>query len=72
GIYYIYNKEINKQIGGSKMKKGWNEMTGLYTTRYYAKKQAYGDEVVVKVEHGYKIIKVTDYQFFKQKFWNRW
>ena len=35
--------------------------TGLYKSRYYAKKAALGHEVVVKVEGGYKIMDAINY-----------
>ena len=44
-----------------KAKRGYNEVTGLYASRYYAKKEARGDEVVVKVEGGYKIMSHPEY-----------
>ena len=47
--------------------KGYDEMTGLYTTRYYAKKDALGDEVVVKVDGGYTIMTASDYQIWKNQ-----
>ena len=46
--------------------KGYDERTGLYTSRYYAKKEARGDEVVVKVCGGYKIMKVSDYMRWRK------
>jgi hypothetical protein len=42
--------------------KGYDDYTGLFTSRYYAKKYAKGDEVVVKVEGGYKVI-TADYYY---------
>jgi hypothetical protein len=36
--------------------KGYNESTGLFESRYYAKKYAKSDEIVVKVEGGYTIM----------------
>lgn len=41
--------------------KGYNAMTGLYTTRYYARKACPGDCVVVKVCGGYTIMTAADY-----------
>lgn len=41
--------------------KGVNIMTGLYTTRYYARKAATGADVVVKVCGGYTIMAAADY-----------
>lgn len=48
-------------------KDGYNQYTELYKSRYYAQKAAYGDEVVVKVEGGYKIMKVTDWVIWKKQ-----
>lgn len=47
--------------------KGYDSETGLYKTRYYAQKAAWGDEVVTKVYGGYKIMKVTDYILWKKQ-----
>lgn len=47
--------------------KGYDEMTGLYTSRYYAKKNAYSYEVVVKVDGGYKIMNATEYAIWKNQ-----
>lgn len=47
--------------------KGYDPATGLYKTRYYAQKAAWGDEVVTKVCGGYKIMKVTDYMLLKKQ-----
>lgn len=41
--------------------KGYDAMTGLYTTRYYAHKAATGAEVVVKACGGYTIMAAADY-----------
>lgn len=41
--------------------KGYNQETGLYTSRYYAKKDATGEEVVIKVDGGYKIMDASYY-----------
>lgn len=46
--YYIVTKRNTPSMEITTMtNKGYNEMTGLYTTRYYAKKVATGDDVVV-------------------------
>ena len=42
--------------------KGYDESTGLFKSRYYAKKCAKGDEVVVKVTDGYTIM-TADYYY---------
>ena len=49
------------------MKNGYDEMTGLYTSRYYAKKAAKGDEVVVKVCGGYTIMTASQYNIWKKQ-----
>lgn len=49
------------------MNKGYDENTGLYTSRYYAKKAASGDEVVVKVCGGYAIMTATQYNTWKKQ-----
>lgn len=41
--------------------KGYDDFTGLFKSRYYAKKYAKGDEVVVKVDGGYTVM---DAQFY--------
>lgn len=48
--------------------KGYNAMTGLYTSRYYARKAATGADVVVKVCGGYTIMTAADYNvWFNQR-----
>ena len=42
--------------------KGYDYSTGLFKSRYYAKKYAKGDEVAVKVEGGYTIM-TADYYY---------
>lgn len=44
--------------------KGYNVMTGLYTSRYYAHKAATSTDVVVKVCGGYTIMTATDYNIW--------
>nr|DAZ12539.1 MAG TPA: hypothetical protein [Caudoviricetes sp.] len=44
--------------------KGFDIMTGLYTTRYYARKACTGDYVVVKVCGGYAIMTAADYNIW--------
>ena len=44
-----------------KAERGYNEVTGLYASRYYAKKEARIYEVVVKVDGGYKIMSYPEY-----------
>lgn len=45
-------------------KNGYDAMTGLYTTRYYARKAATGAEVVV---NGYTIMTATDYNVWRKQ-----
>lgn len=45
--------------------KGYNDFTELFKSRYYAKKYAKGNEVVVKVDGGYKIMTVSYYNIWK-------
>ena len=48
--------------------KGYDINTGLYTTRYYARKAATGADVVVKVCGGYTIMTAADYNvWFNQR-----
>ena len=47
--------------------KGYDDLTGLFKTRYYAKKAASGDEVVVKVCGGYTIMTATQYNTWKKQ-----
>ena len=47
--------------------KGIDPMTGLYTTRYYARKACPGDCVVVKVCGGYTIMTTSDYNTWRKQ-----
>lgn len=47
--------------------KGYDPALGLYKTRYYAQKAAWGDKVVTKVCGGYSIMKATDYNIWKKQ-----
>ena len=47
--------------------KGIEQETGLYTSRYYAKKDATGDDVVVKVCGGYRIMRASDYIIWRKQ-----
>ena len=47
--------------------KGIDPMTGLYTTRYYARKACTSDCVVVKVCGGYTIMTATDYNVLRKQ-----
>lgn len=47
--------------------KGYDLESGLYTSRYYARKAATGNDVVVKVEGGYKIMRASDYNVWRKQ-----
>lgn len=47
--------------------KGYNAMTGLYTTHYYASKAATGADVVVKVCGRYTIMTAADYNIWRKQ-----
>lgn len=47
--------------------KGIDQETGLYTSRHYAQKDATGDDVVVKVCGGYRIMSAGDYIIWRQQ-----
>ena len=47
--------------------KGYNAMTGLYTTRYYASKAATGADAVVKVCGGYTIMTAADDNIWREQ-----
>ena len=47
--------------------KGYDQESGLYTSRYYAKKDATGDVVVVKVCGGYRIMSASDYIIWRKQ-----
>lgn len=49
------------------MKNGYDERSGLYISRYYAKKAASGSEVVVKVAGGYKIMDAAKYNIWRKQ-----
>lgn len=44
-----------------------NQPTGLYSSRYYARKAASGADVVVKVDGGYQIMTAADYNTWKKQ-----
>lgn len=61
-----------------KMRRGWyitpdgmqyehNQPTGLYVSRYYARKAANGADVVVKVDGGYKIMTAANYHAWEKQ-----
>lgn len=47
--------------------KGVDPMTGLYTTRYYARKACTGDCVVVKVCGGFAIMTAYNYNVWRSQ-----
>lgn len=47
--------------------KGYNIITGLYISRYYARKAATGADVVVKVCGGYTIMAAADYNIWRNQ-----
>ena len=47
--------------------KGYNAMTGLYSSRYYACKAATGADVVVKVCGGYTIMTAANYNVWRNQ-----
>lgn len=47
--------------------KGYDATTGLYTTRYYARKVCPGDRVVVKVCGGYMIMTASNYNIWRKQ-----
>lgn len=46
---------------------GYNQESSLYTSRYYARKAATGDQVVVKVDGGYKIMSASNYNIWRKQ-----
>lgn len=56
--YIIYDSETGELISHG-------VPTGVYKSRYYAKKQASATDVVVKVEGGYKIMDCYDYKIWR-------
>lgn len=55
------DKIESKKKGWCNTMKGYNDYTGLFKSRYYAKKYAKGDEVIVKVDDGYTIMSADYY-----------
>ena len=47
--------------------KGYDVITGLYVSRYYARKVATGADVVVKVCGGYTIMTAADYNVWRHQ-----
>lgn len=46
--------------------KGYMPFTGLYSSRYYAKKRAAAGEVVVKTASGYAIMNKEQYEKYRK------
>ena len=46
-------------------KNGQDVRTGLYISRYYAKRATRGDEIIVKVDGGYKIMSAANYNIWR-------
>ena len=46
---------------------GYDEMSGLYKSRYYANKAKSDNEVVVKVCGGFKIMDAYEYAVWKEQ-----
>lgn len=47
--------------------KGYDQESGLYMSRYYARKDARNDQVIVKVDGGYKIMSASDYNIWRKQ-----
>lgn len=47
--------------------KGYDINTGLYSSRYYARKAATGAEVIAKVCGGYTIMTAADYNIWRNQ-----
>ena len=66
-IEYNHRKEVHTMEPKEMYKQfGMNEY-GLYKSRYYAQKYRLYDEVTVKVDGGYKNMKWSDYQIWKNQ-----
>lgn len=46
---------------------GYLPFSGLYKSRYYAKKDAAAGEVVVKIEGGYAIMRKEEYEVYRKE-----
>lgn len=62
-----WKQDVTISDRGREKMKGYNERTGVYTSRYYANKAKHGGEVVVKVCGGYSIMTATNYQVWKKQ-----
>ena len=61
---HLYNMEGYALANANK---GYDINTGLYTSRYYARKAATGADVVVKVCGGYTIMTAADYNIWRNQ-----
>lgn len=58
------NKKKEREVNTMK---GYDDYTGLFKSRYYAKKYAKGNEVVVKVDGGYTVMSANYYRIWKNE-----
>lgn len=65
GIIYKMRRGFYIAPDGMQYENG--QQTGVYISRYYARKAARGDEVAVKVNDGYKIMAAADYRALKKQ-----
>lgn len=63
----IYKMRRGFYIAPDGMQYEHNQPTGLYVSRYYARKAASGADVVIKVDGGYKIMTAADYHAWKKQ-----
>lgn len=59
---HLYNMEGYTMANANK---GYDINTGLYSSRYYARKACPGDCVVVKVDGGYMIMTASNYNIWR-------
>lgn len=61
---HLYNMEGYTMANANK---GYDINTGLYSSRYYARKAATGAKVIVKVCGGYTIMTAADYNIWRNQ-----
>lgn len=61
---HLYNMEGYTMANANK---GYDINTGLYSSRYYARKAATGAEVIAKVCGGYTIMTAADYNIWRNQ-----
>jgi hypothetical protein len=61
---HLYNMEGYTMANANK---GYDINTGLYSSRYYARKAATGADVVIKVCGGYTIMTAADYNIWRNQ-----